>query len=266
MTGFLDVETLRLLQETAAKAEGSAGKATILHPDAEPRDVYLIVGPDGKHERFVAERNRMHVLRSIDQVGPFVKFLADVPGSKPVVWYSEKGVTVVIDDDKRRDLAKLNLRKTPQVLSLQKLEEDKPKLSQRDFIRLLKVDLSPCFQEDKRLLTAVRNVNFRTGSEVRGNLQHGKESLGRDIETAAVSQGAEDIPEEVVLQVQVFDDPFLSDESWDVRCAVEVLPQEGAFQLIPLPMQIRGAIDLELKAIAVFLAGECDRPVFHGEV
>lgn len=260
----LQHETLKQIQKTAQEAGGAKDKATTLRVDAEPPEVYYLVTSDGKAERKIADpKARDHELHSLDQVGPFVD---EYNGEKPIVWYSESGVVVLLDDTKRRDRATLRLTLTPPMSTLLRLDKEKPKrFSQRDFVRLLRIDLAECFY-DKRLLTSVRECDFTQRGDTRGMIQHGRESLGRDIEAAVVSKSTEGIPEDVDLTVRVFDDPSLMDRQ-AMKCAIELHAAEGQFELVPFPLAVRNAIDLELDVVGKLLHDACpdETPIFRGK-
>ena len=257
----LSVETLDLLQKTAVKASGADEKVQILEPVQEPDGRYLIVTEDGSYQFVSAEAPlRDHTLASVDQVGPLVSHLTG-KSYKPVVWYREEAVVIVCDDDKRREQAVLVLHLTPQLETLIGIEKDKTTYSQKEFVRLLRITFAGCRSNDA-LLNYVREVRFGSSSEGGGSIQHGRESLGSDIQAAALNP--DECPDEITFSIRVFDDPYLT-EDWLIKCAVEILVEEQKFRLTPYPLEIKNAIDLELNAVAMLLAESCkEAPVFRG--
>jgi len=256
---YESAEALKLIQDTATQAAGARGKVAILEVEQDP-NIYYLVTPEGKHERIVPDPDpRCHKLGSIDQVANFVNFVEN-GDDHVVVWYSQSGVSVICDDRTRRDSANLRFNTTPQYRRLVGLGEASHVFEQKEFVRFLRIELADCLA-DERLLKFVRECRFQSSSQNGGSVQHGKESLGIDIEAHALNP--DDCPEEIVLNVRVFDDPSLK-ETWQVKCAVELLVQQSVFRLTPLPMELTRILDHEMNAIGKYLDGECNCAVFHG--
>lgn len=255
-------ESLELIQKTALAAGEADGKLALVSPPAEPKHVYLAIKPDGSYEKLEAEpAPRAHTLASLDQVAPYAE---EKGGESTVVWYDESGVTVILDDRTRRDVARLKFETTPQFQRVVRLDVERPAFSQRDFRKLIRIDLAGCF-ESPRLLTWVSDVRFGTATNAAGNLRNERESLGRDIDAQAVSSAGE-IPDEVPLSVRIFADPALAGRQ-GIRCVFDLDVQSQEFRLIPLPLQVRSAIDCELAYIGEKLTGELDGldvPLFRG--
>lgn len=258
----LSMETLELLQETAVKASGASDKLALMTAKAEPDHVYLAVKPDGSYERRVADpKPRSHTLGSLDQVIPYVE---EKGAESTVIWYNETGVTVVLDDNTRRDFARLAFTPTPQFEKLKFLDANRPGLPQRDFRKLIRIDLAGCF-ENSRLLNWVSDVKFGSASNSLGNLRNERESLGKDIDAQAVS-GAGEIPEDVPLSVRLFDDASLV-ERQGIMCIFDLAIQDQQFRLIPLPLEIHSALEREVAYIGEKLTSgllDLKVPLFRG--
>ncbi len=255
----LQHDTLQLIQETAAKAAGAAGKAVILQVPGQPKHRVSIVGPDGKvtTEDNVPEP-RKHTLGSLAEA---IEFINEKGQSESVVWFDSDGIVVVLDDSTRRDIATLTLKYTPTIKLLTKIKADGEHFDQRDFRRLLRVDLAGSRKDDK-LLNWVSNAKFSTATTVGGVVTSSKESLGRDINDAALS-AAGDFPEEIGLEVRVFDDASLK-ETWGVKCAVELFLREAEFTITPYPLEIHNAIESEVDVIGQKLRDAVKVPCFRG--
>lgn len=259
MEGIL-TDAIQLIQDTAVDAKGAEGKLAIVKPPAEPPHVYLTVGPDGKFAKQIAEpAGRNHRLITLDEVEHYV---AEKGSEQTVVWYDRCGIVIVLDDATRRDFATMALNFSPTILLLMRLEKDKPGFEQKAFRKMLRTDLSEC-QRDPRLFNWVSDLKFANMSGAVGQFSNNRESLGNDIEAQAVS-GAGDCPDDVILDVRIFDDPSLL-ERHGMRCVFEFSPQEREFRLIPAPLAIHNAIELEMTYIGERLReklGDC--PSFRG--
>ena len=259
MEGIL-TDAIELIQDTAVAAKGAEGKLAIVKPDLEPPHVYLTVTPDGKFEKQIAEAQpRSHRLITLDEVEHYVE---EKGSEHSVVWYDRSGVTVVLDDETRRDFATMSLTLTPTIVLLAKLEKDRPGFDQKTFRKMLRTDFGEC-QRDPRLVNWVSDLKFANMSGAIGQFSNNRESLGNDIEAQAVS-GAGDCPDDIVLDVRTFDDPSLV-ERQGIRCVFEFSPQEREFRLIPFPLAVHNAIELEVTFIGERLReklGDC--PCFRG--
>lgn len=256
----LTVDTINKLETMAVAAHGAAGKAATLDLEAEPAHVYGLITNDGKYERVEAAPGpRSHDLVSLDEAVLFAKEKGNP--SETVVWFDSEGVVIVLKDETRRDRATLTLTTTPQFDLLVKLQNDQPMFDQRDFRRLLKVQLSGCLR-DNVLVNWVSDMQFTSQGEARGQLGHGRDSMGKDIEATAAS----DIglcPEEIILDVRVFDDPAQKGR-WAVKCAVEVLTREQKFRLVPLPLELHNAMEDELFVVGQKLREGLECKVYRG--
>jgi len=255
----LDLETLELIQDTAVKASGAAGKLELVHPEQEPPHIYLAVKADGSFEKKEAgPKARNHRLITLDEV---VRFATEKGSESSVIWYDRGGIVIVVDDETRRDFATLSLNLTPQMVLLQHLEKNKPGFDQKAFRKMLRIELGDC-QRDPRLLNWVSDLKFANMSGAIGQFSNNRESLGTDIDAQAVS-GAGECPDDVALDVRTFDDPQLP-ERQGIRCAFDFSPQEREFRLVPYPLEVHNAIELEVTFIGEKLRGSTDVPCFRG--
>lgn len=259
MDGF-DNEVLKNLQETAVRAAGAPGKVAIVTLDREPDDVYGVVTPDGKLQRFVAEPDpRDHELVSLTEAILYANDKGNP--EKTVIWFDRDGVAILLDDETRRDRARLSLNVTPQLALLQAIEKDKRTFEQQEFRRLLRIDLAGC-RPDDALLNWVSDMRFSVAGESGGRISHQKDSMGIDLEHEAMSEYGL-CPEEIELQIRIFDDPALLSRR-PVRCSVEVLSKEKRFRLLPLPLALHDAIEQELDDVGESIRKSVKCKVFRG--
>jgi hypothetical protein len=236
-------EALKYLVETATKA------AAPQKLDSDPRTMRYALGGE-EFEFDLPPAPRGHSVATLDDVIALAKrFESD--GSEgthePAVWYDERAVVLVIDDNAHRlETATLSLAASDVFARVVRLWECREWHDHRAFIRLLRIDLARTL-DPVELLERVRRVRFENGSAMTGEVQRNRESLGHEI-TRRVETGGE-IPEEVTLMVPVYKTPGETDPL-PLRCAVEVDPARGAFQLLPLPDEIERVRHLAVARIA----------------
>lgn len=231
----------------------AAHKTEILKADGEPRGVYYLVGPDGKAHRTVAGPDwHGERLATPAQLRTFVAdHSAGTEDGKGVLFYDESRIVYVYDEGDRRDRAVCELVQSPQFKLLTALSDAPKNFDQASFVRLLRITLRGCLPPDGNLLPLVRNLKFTSGAETERDVQHGRESVGRQV-TAAV-RGVDAIPEEVTLLVPVFENHNFKAR---VACAVEVMTHEQAFRLTPYPLEIKHAMDEAMESVAEVLGSD----------
>jgi hypothetical protein len=278
-------ETLELIQKTAVEAASSVGKAHVLEL---PGDQFAVITQEGvSAAQPVPPKARSHKLNSIDyairfaqhhsrQGGPVAGLLpgpaaaapaADAPAELPtpeptavVVWYGIDKIVVMLDDATRRDVASCPLEFDPTFLLLQKSHNQK--YCQVEFRRLLRIDLATARRDDE-LLRWVSSMAFDNQSKTGATITNSKTSLGKAVLEAAMSELGE-CPDTITLDVCVLTDPSMRNFRQPITCAVEILANECAFRLVPLPNEINRAINDQLAAIGERLHHDLACPVFQG--
>jgi hypothetical protein len=245
-------EDINNIGEQIEQLTRSSIRTTILEAANEPKGIYYLVGPDGKaqiqtaapawHNEKLdtpAELLRFAIDRSIDTI------------DKGAVYYNEDTIKFVYDFEDRRDVATCPLIKSA---AYRWLEKPAGPMSQRDFIRLLRIQFRGCVPQDSGILNVVRNLKFNQNADAGANIQHGRESIGRSV--AAQITGEASIPEELRLNIQVFENfPAIV----TVMCAIETHPQEQQLQLTPYPLEVRKAMDATIELIAETLSDGVDK-------
>ena len=285
----IDAEALKLIQGTAQAALDAKAKAAVLDL---PGHRFALVTAAGIGEIFdEPPEPRSHELRSLESVIAFARHHGahlgrsvtvgfidgpDEGNTEPrpaaeieaelaklkdvVVWYESTGIVVILDDAVRRDRATLELKLHPTFVLLQEIA--KKKYDQRSFRRLLRIDLGP-YTRTADLPKWVSAVDFKRDSLDKAERTRGSESFGKAVKTEVMSAAGE-CPEELILDVPIFDDPSLVLEKEEVVCAVEILFDENSFQLIPYPGQLQLAIDGMVDIIGRRLRESLGCPVFRG--
>lgn len=255
-------DALKFLAQIGATAAGAANKAVPLEFPGDPHNRYL-VSADGtmtKLDRVVPDRN--HTLQRLVDVPRLAKRLAlggvgpegDFPAGS--IWINgdvrsgSAAVHLVCRDtwpenSPRADRAVCPLLITPEFACLAGEDGNGPAaVSQQTFRKMLLVQLAGC-NVPQRLIDWVAKITWNNNLRKTGAVGNGRESLGLDIESNAMSDAGE-APETVVLRVRVFADPSLSVKS-DITCLFEPDPKTQTLALIPLGGEIERAWDEALQ-------------------
>lgn len=257
-------EALNVLFKTAQQAAGAENQAMVIELPGVPGKV-AVVNASGVltfHDKLPPKR--AHALGSIAEVKGFVDFAKDQLEGTPSVWYDEDGIVVVVQDDadsQRIDTAKVAFEPTQTHEVLREIGEKW--FRQKDFVRLLRVTLADAATDSTRHLLAVSRVlGFSNSTAGHAKVEHGRQSLGRDIEDQVTSEVG-DLPDEVTFSVRLFTDPVLS-RRFPIRCAVDIDPAAATFNLAPLAEAFEDAVDEQLALLGEQLHGELECPVFRG--
>lgn len=234
-------EFLKSLVELVSKAEKPV-KVDV--PD--PRRVYLAAGGIiAPYDLPAPPRN--HQPGTLDEVVALaIRFIEEE--SRPVVWYGQDKVVLVIDDNRHRvENATLTLERSDVFNVLISLRHSPQWFEPKPFIRLLRVDLAGTL-EPGALIERVRRLKFDNGQVVTAKITRDDESMGREIRSRVSAEG--EIPEAVDLFVPVYKTTGET-ERYALRCAVEVDPAMARLQILPLPDEIE-----RVWALAVASIGE----------
>lgn len=240
-------------------------KASIPLIAIESNDPYerTFVSHDGRIIRVaVLNRPRSHTVETADDLIALAnRFKAE--GESPVVWYSDTWIVLVIDDaEKRTGFVRLELIESAVWESIVKLETTKQRYKQKEFIRLLRIDLAGA-TGTVDLVSAVRNVKWENSDTQTGKVMRGNESMSREI-TSKIAE-AHQPPEFVTLTTTVYLTPGFRTE-FHINCALEINPEDQTFQLIPLPDEIDRVRQQALSFVGGWLAAGLDKeiPCYQG--
>lgn len=184
-------------------------------------------------------------------------------GEAPVIWYDDGSVTLVIDDSEQRvNVSRMDLDESDVFRRIKGLRDSRPTMTQKQFIRLLRVELAGTLP-DEVLLNKVRKLKFTNTATSQGTIRRNEESIGREISGSLDT--TEPPPDVVTLEFPIYKNRGFM-ERYSLRCLVETDPLEQTFQLIPVPDGIEQAqwqamADLEHKLHIELVDGI---PVYHG--
>jgi hypothetical protein len=142
---------------------------------------------------------------------------------------------------------------------LRTLDEDPRPMDQRAFVRLLRHDLGMA----QPTVNAFRRLDWKTAVEATGEVVHGRDRMGREI-NAQVIQAAE-LPEDLMVSVPVYREAG-ERQPVSLRCDVEIDAARQTLQLSPIPGEIENAIDDAQRSIRERLGdvGPAVKAVYYG--
>ncbi|MEN6333518.1 MAG: hypothetical protein ABFE01_04605 [Phycisphaerales bacterium] len=194
----------------------------------------------------IPPKSRSHQLGNLIDLISLVKRFAGVGQPDPhaeqkiSVWHSHDAVTAILDDgdeDRRLHRATMPLRISRPFAILQNWQMNRPSLSQKEVIRALRVEFSGCADADD--IAVFRSLKFTENRDGESKIEHSKETFGKKVHAEVSVVKA--IPEEIILNVPVYDNPWLN-QPVPIRCAVEIDTLEGVFWIIPLADSMTAAI------------------------
>jgi hypothetical protein len=258
-------EGIKALVDLATRA-GSPQKIESGNPRAS---AYVIAGE--VHMVDIEPPPRDHKAGTLGDLIALANRFAETGDLEPVVWYDAEAVVLVIDDEvggengNRIEKATLPLATSDVFARLVKLRADPAAawMNQKDFIRLLRIELAGTLA-DGVLLNPTRKIVWSTSDTSTGTVKRGAESMGREINSRATTDGG-DLPDEVKLNVPVYKTPG-ERERYPMNCSVEIDPGDNELQLMPLPDEIERVRQLALASIAERLASELKGvPAYQGK-
>lgn len=223
----------------------------------DPRTV--LVSQSGKNERLaVPPPPRSHVVNTVDALIDAVKHYGKPEST--VVWHNADECWIMIDDDDRRDTVQLDLVLSDEYKRVQALASQ-PLLDQRQVLTLLRYDLRGCGVEG--LVPIFRRLDWKTGAQIAGEVQRGRETLGKTVEAAVA--GVSDIPEEIPLQLKVYSTPGI-DVRVPVVLGLDPDPNLAKFSVKPLPDELTTALRVVQSILHDALVESLDEKigVFNG--
>lgn len=180
----------------------------------------------------------------------------------PVVWYDERGAVLVIDSDgDRLDRVSFDYKPSDVFTVIRALRNEEKAFSQRDFIKLLRVDLAGTL-DDGVLLNRVRKLDFTAASKTSAEINKSKETYGNTITNEC--KGSTEIPDTVTLAIPV-SKSYGERETFPLRCAVVLDTRSQTLALVPLPDEIELVEQMSIISTQARLAaGLDDVPYYYG--
>lgn len=242
---------IKLIQETAVTARGAW-----LVPGVDLRNRFLICHNGMLVEQAADPPARCHKVRNLETLSTLVDGRASAS-----IWHADNTVVALLDDSDaghRDDQVTWNLSASEKFKAL--VEQARQPRVHADFVRWLVQNLRDEFDAAAPgLLGTIRNLKFRSADEQTGNIQQGRESMGRQIE--AEITGASELPETVIVKVRRW-------ASLDYVAAVECLlvldTTERKLSLRPLADQLERAENDAQDWLHAQLTAEVQCPIYYG--
>lgn len=221
---------LKEIYEAIARDAGSREAKVISGlAGVDPRKVF--VWEDGDTKEYAIQPGlRAHKVERLDDIATAIdKWESEDGGS---LWVGGDAVVLATDDGDRRDTVRMPLVHTPEFCALK--THNARWLSQDEMVAALRRDLRFVHARDV-FLASVRKIRWASSDGGEATIQHGKESLGRQVEKSVAGLDAA-FPEEVTCGAQVY--VGVDSEPYPFVLTVDVNLTERKFRLSVLPGQL----------------------------
>ena len=242
------LESLEFLKDTANQ---SVEPHRVL--EGEAKDAYFVGASLVEVDKPLPRRK--HRVRNVDS-------LAGYASDQSKVWHDDNLVQLVIDDesDRRSDVVSWKLTDSARYKALSE-DASKPR-GHKEFVTFVVQNLKTEFDRDASgLLGTIRSLKFSTQDESEGSVNHGRESMGRQIQQAVT--GAEDLPETIVLNVNRWGE-------LDIYVPIEVMVvvdlDARKLSLVPLADSVVKANLNAHQQLSDLIAAAVPCDVFHGSL
>lgn len=219
-----------------------AHRAEFLKDKDLPNVVYVRNG-ESLEAVDVPARDRHHVLGGFDDM---VRVLLDESmAPDPEVFVDSKGgIVALLDRAERRQTASIELKLATRMETVVALQAGRA-FTPKQAVRFLQHDLYAA--NVKHVVQALRRIDFKRTSGGHSHVQHGRESLGRQVELEV--QQAEDVPETFEVVVPVWSNAGFSAWSVTITVSLHLNIEEERVELRVLPDEVERAINGALTSV-----------------
>lgn len=240
-----------------------ADQIEIVH-DEKLRKAFVRHGDEVHEERLPPELRSSRFFALDD----FVRaVLDDVVCPLPEVFHDRDGAMAFVDRDNRKECIRLPYTRSDAWSKIVGLYTNPCSMTQKQIINFLRFDVAvPGVQNLMRIL---RKVDFSRKSDGQRSVEHGRESLGKSVEAAV--QGIEEIPEEITVEVPIYNTPGLREVSLvSIRCGLLIDVEDERFSLRPLADELeKKSAQVQVKIGDLLVAAFANRqppiPVYFGK-
>lgn len=252
-------EAIELIQQTAVRSE-----TPVAVKEVALRNATLLYHNGTVHPYRHEPTARKHTICDLASLATLVNGHGEAKdGAAPSasIWHQGDLVVVVLNDAEdsfRDDRATWSLSPSEKFHCL--LEEASKPRDQKPFVHFIVQNLrKEMEQAAPELLSKLRNLKFSLSDDQTGNIQQGRESMGRDIHAAVA--GADQFPETVTFKVRRWAN---LDYVVPVECMLVVDVTAKKLALIPLADELQVAEDAAQDWLHATITDEVSAPVFYG--
>lgn len=213
-------------------------------------------------ERFYEDVPAPLFEREVQTIDSLVKAVASFGGDSPTVYVSESVAVAILCDTDRRETVTMRFSSSVQAEAMNQLMRG---VNQQQMIKTLRTQFAGCIEFDDFLIR-MRRLEFTESAENRGEIVHGRDSLGASVDRAVVSQMGE-IPEEVWVTISRFSTPHDFSTTMRFQCAVVLDTANKQVALKPIGDQYDTQCQEVLAAMTTYIRDQLTKAgVKDGEV
>jgi hypothetical protein len=249
------------LKYLTSLADAARAARTFTSPDKHAQGYYLQT-PEGQTNWIPATiPPRAHRAASLTGFADLYKRYG-LPAAAPIFFAAGRAVAIIDDAELRASSLTYSVPLSHQFTTVEELTAEEPLRKQREFINLLRIDLANCVDAD--LIAQLRSLRHNTTAGTTATTQQGKESLGRSVLAALVTE-AGDLPEDVTITIPVYEAETASLQA--ITCALIVNTEDMSFGLIPKAGELtRAKIAADQEIIRVLSAAiGTEVPIIHAQ-
>lgn len=186
--------------------------------------------------------------------------------TNPEVFHNDDEITLILDRSDGHERMTMKLSTTNRFEKLINMQGKGNQIAPRSLIRMLRFELSGTGID--HVIASLRKLDFTRKSDGSSVTEHGKESLGKNVEASI--QQADSIPEEFNITVPVYSNAGLRDLSTvTIAMGIHIDVFEQTIELSPLADEIQKALVTAQRAIGQHLrlrmqVDSVGVPVFNG--
>lgn len=257
------MEGINKIGEQIERLVRASVTTNVVGGSGEPDGAYYLIGPEGKaHLKIPGPKRHAEFLDTPLELTKYLANLAAGGGKNAAVFYTETSIVAVYDRDDRRDRVSVLLKPSPQYSWLR--DSGVKTMGQQEIVRTLRITFRGNLVGGSDIVNLLRKLKFKADGTAEGDIQHGRESLGKTIVNEVTGLNA--LPEDISFNVPVFDNhPFRA----YIECALEIDPANQNFRITAFPQQVKNAMDAAMSDIEFTLAGNDPKvtlpPRFRGK-
>lgn len=254
-----------MIREAIDKIQAMAVASAAPHKIQLTDDKVMYLHGDKQIVEGVPPPRRNHTVHDFSDFCEFVRsYEAEDSAGALTVFHNNAEIVAVLDMNERRDFVRLPLHLSERGSVLVNTLFEAQAFSPAKAVKLLRYTLHGTGPQTERVLGLLRTLDFHRQSVGKVDMQHGRESLGRQVEAAV--QGRDQIPDQFAVQVALYNVPGLRSIVVTVELGLALLVQEEKIEIGVLGDQMAVAFDAAQLEIGKKLRGLLPTcPIYHGK-